>query len=177
MRVPVGLLGLASVAVALAGVIGVELHQAAVQPSAAVIAPARGQAKPAVVPGAADAAALVGQRVATILARPLFSPDRRPIGASGEAEPGLARLTGIMLTAGGKAAIFAGPSDGQPVVVSEGGHLGRYELAAIDADGVTVIGPDGQRVLHPTFDPKPPAVTPVAQPQPPAPPKPPGGAR
>ena len=42
-------------------------------------------------------------------------------------------------------------------VADEGERLGAYDVKAINADGVTVIGPEGAMVLRPIFDPAPPA--------------------
>lgn len=100
------------------------------------------------------------RRAAVILARPLFNPNRRPDASVAEAGPGLARLTGVITTTAGRSAIFAGPSGGKPIVVEEGGRIGPYVVGSIDGGTVTLIGPEGQRVLHPAFDPSPQAKPP-----------------
>ncbi len=94
--------------------------------------------------------------IATALARPLFSPDRRPPPPGGG--PGLAeipRLSGILVTPAGRSAIFAPAGASKPVVATEGTTLGAYVVKSIGPDEVTVVGPSGPRLLHPAFDPTP----------------------
>jgi hypothetical protein len=112
--------------------------------------------------------------VATILARPLFTRDRKPTtdhpAATVALSETLPRLAGIAISPYGRQAIFAG-DDGKPVVVSEGGQVAGYTVRAITAGMVQIDGPDGKRALVPAFDLKsaPPAVAadaPVELPQP-----------
>ncbi len=98
-----------------------------------------------------------GDWAAISLARPLFSPDRRPPppaaapgSASGPAEP--PRLTGILVTPDGRRAIFAGAD--QPLVLQEGGRIGSYLVQTIAAEQVTILGPSGPRTLRPRYDPR-----------------------
>lgn len=100
-----------------------------------------------------------------VLARPLFSPERRPLetGATG-----LPRLAGIVMNGSQRVAIFAGPSNGHPVLAEAGGHIGAYEIRSIADDGVTVVGPDGASMVKPTFDAARPA-SPTPRPPPPLP--------
>lgn len=42
------------------------------------------------------------------------------------------------------------------MIVGEATRIGQYIVRPIDLDTVMVSGPDGQRVLHPAFDPNPP---------------------
>lgn len=107
--------------------------------------------------------------VATILARPLFSRDRRPAppaastGPSGPANTNdLPRLTGVMVGPFGRSAIFAAAEGGKPTVVNEGSNVGPYTVSNIGPGEVTVEGPEGSRVLHPVFDPNAPRREPVA---------------
>jgi hypothetical protein len=92
----------------------------------------------------------------TILARPLFTPGRRP-PSQPHAEPApttkaaLPRLAGVLVSPAGKAAIFAG-GDTKPVVVHEGGRLGAYTVQSIEPGRVTLLGPGGTVVLQPTFE-------------------------
>lgn len=93
--------------------------------------------------------------VAAVLARPLFSPDRRPAAApvstASNRVPGLPRLAGILVGPSGRSAIFA--ADGsKPIVAQEGGHVGAYTIKAIETAQVQLAGPDGTRVLNPSFD-------------------------
>jgi hypothetical protein len=88
----------------------------------------------------------------TILARPLFSPDRRPasVAASVANIPGLPRLTGIMVGPFGRSAIFA--ADGpKPLVVQEGARVAGYTIMVIEAAQVRLSGPNGNVVLYPSF--------------------------
>lgn len=102
--------------------------------------------------------------VSLLLARPPLSPDRRPPApppAAPVAEAAqLPRLTGITVAPQGRAAIFAGQP--QPVIMREGGILGRYSVQRIEPGQVTLAGPDGLRVLRPAFD----SATPSARPAP-----------
>lgn len=89
-----------------------------------------------------------------VLARPLFSPDRRP-AATGVADaganlPGLPRLTGILVGPFGRRAIFAAP-DSKPIVVSEGDLVATYRITGIDTEQVRLTGPQGARVMRPSF--------------------------
>jgi hypothetical protein len=98
--------------------------------------------------------------VATALARPLFSPDRRPATEPGQqtaAPAGLPRLAGIMVGPFGRSAIFAG--DPKPAVIQEGGRIGAYTVKSIDSAQVQVAGPDGLRTIRPSFQPAPPKPT------------------
>jgi hypothetical protein len=101
--------------------------------------------------------------VATILARPLFSRDRRPpdakVASASDPGEGLPRLTGIAVSPAGRSAIFAGAAAGKPIVVGEGGSVGGYTVRAIAPGQVQVVGPGGARTLSPVFDPTLPAVT------------------
>ncbi len=90
-----------------------------------------------------------------ILARPLFSPGRRPVAPNVVAEAAppasvLPRLTGVLVTAAGKSAIFA--AEPRATVVQEGGRLGRFTVRSIRPGQVVVAGPDGLRTLQPSID-------------------------
>jgi hypothetical protein len=97
--------------------------------------------------------------VATILARPLFSPDRRPPTEAAPMPAAVAspeddtppRLTGVLVSAQGRTAIFADPAGGKPIVLEEGGRLGRFTVQTIEAGQVTLAGPAGVAVLRPAF--------------------------
>jgi general secretion pathway protein N len=92
---------------------------------------------------------------AALLARPLFNPDRRPIGqapSAASADAGLPRLTGIMITPNSRSAIFAPAGGGRPTVVVEGGNVGDYVVRAISLGQVVLAGPDGSHRLKPTLD-------------------------
>jgi hypothetical protein len=93
--------------------------------------------------------------IATVLARPLFSPDRRPAAdtasVAGTALPGLPRLTGILVGPFGRNAIFAA-NGRRPIVVQEGARIDAYTVRSIEAAQVRIVGPEGMRVLYPTFE-------------------------
>ncbi len=85
----------------------------------------------------------------SILRRPLFRADRRPAPAAVPDAPPLPRLSGIVVTASARWAIFDGGRDGKPVVAAEGESFGPVRVARIGAQEVVMIGPDGARVLRP----------------------------
>ena len=94
--------------------------------------------------------------VETILARPLFNADRRPVAAAAMALAGpnagtLPRLAGLVITPGARYAIFAAGDGGKQVAVAEGGRIGAYTVGRIDNAGVSVTGPGGEHVIHPSF--------------------------
>ena len=91
-----------------------------------------------------------------VLARPLFSPDRRPVASAVQTARGLPRLTGIVITDSRQFAIFAAPAGGHVTVVEVGARVGSYEVKAITDTGVTLTGPEGMTLLRPIFDPTPP---------------------
>ena len=92
--------------------------------------------------------------ITTVLARPLFSPDRRPAAdatsATGRSLPGLPRLAGVMVGPFGRSAIFA-LEGSKPIVVQEGGAVAAYRVKSIEPEEVRLIGPDGVEVLKPSF--------------------------
>lgn len=93
--------------------------------------------------------------LARSLARPLFNPDRRPtpeIGRAGGAlSPEMPRLTGILVTANGRHAIFA--SGDRSIVVGEGESIGGFRVTGISGEQIAVEGPQGPRILRPSFVP------------------------
>ena len=154
-------------ALVLCGVIGMELARGGgVRPDIAAARPVPA-APGGASPGAAGPPVQRDARVTEILARPLFSPDRRPAASAARSVSGLPRLTGIVVTGAGKFAIFAAP--GKAVVAEEGGRLGAYEVTAISDAGVTLVGPAGATTLRPVFDPSPPPAAKAALFQPPKP--------
>jgi hypothetical protein len=92
-----------------------------------------------------------------IMARPLFSPTRRPVEATFS---GLPRLTGIVVGGSERVAIFAAPANEHPIVAHAGTRV--EEVQTIADDGVTVAGLGGTTLIRPIFD--------VARPASPAPP-------
>jgi hypothetical protein len=90
-----------------------------------------------------------------ILLRPLFTSGRRPTEVTAQSASGLSRLTGIILTATRRVAIFAAQSGGSPIIVEEGARVGDYEVRQIAGTSVTVARPEGITVIRPIFDPAP----------------------
>lgn len=136
-------------AAALAWQIGQDGSSAPSPPSA--VGPVARPASPAEM--ASDSSA-VQRSVAAILARPLFAPDRRPIATTAPAAAtavGLPRLAGVVVTSSGRQAIFAAGGDGRQIAVAEGGQIGAFTISRIDADAVIIAGPDGSRMLRPSF--------------------------
>jgi hypothetical protein len=109
--------------------------------------------------------------IAAILARPLFSPSRRPpaTNAGNADDSGLAdsRLAGIVIEPGRRFAVFA-PQGAKALTVTEGETVGGWRVDSISAREVSLSGPDGTKTLQPKFDPNlaPPS---DEQPRPPAP--------
>jgi hypothetical protein len=90
-------------------------------------------------------------RAAAILARPLFSPSRRP--AVAVAFSSLPRLTGTLISPSDRLALFAGNAEHSPYfVLGEGDQLGGWTVRAIDVGTVTVTGPNGKQELHVNFE-------------------------
>jgi hypothetical protein len=119
--------------------------------------------------GASEDSDLANSWVAAILARPLFEPSRRPPAhlSSKESPAGIPRLAGIIITATERAAIFARPDGERATVVGVGERLNGFLVQSIDAGGVVVLGPEGPRILQPSFNPAAPrpigtATTPIA---------------
>jgi hypothetical protein len=111
--------------------------------------------------------------IATILARPLFSPSRRPphsdLGNDADAG-GLSdsRLAGIVVEPGRRFAIFA-PTGAKPLVVTEGETVSGWRVESISPTEVALSGPDGTKTLQPKFDPNfspPPEPAPAPAPAP-----------
>jgi len=95
--------------------------------------------------------------IAAILARPLFSPSRRPsqsnLGNAAD-DSGLAdsRLAGIVIEPGRRFAIFA-PQGAKLLTVTEGETVSGWRVESISPHEVSLSGPDGTKTLQPKFDP------------------------
>jgi hypothetical protein len=95
--------------------------------------------------------------VPTILARPLFSIDRRPKAAAASGNSGptddLPRLAGILINGPQKHAIFQPAGDAKPITAAEGDEVAGWRVQRITVADVTLDGPGGTRTLEPKFDP------------------------
>jgi hypothetical protein len=98
----------------------------------------------------------VNQRIATALARPLFSATRRPAETEASAHPDTSlndlRLTGIVIMPHQHFVIFTG-SDGKPLVRSEGEMISDWRIDGIAAQSISLTGPTGAKTLEPKADP------------------------
>lgn len=109
--------------------------------------PARVLAAPAQQKGRLD------KLVSVILARPLFSPTRRPEtnpgkGADADVALANARLTGIVTREGLRLAIFAIPGK-KPLALAVGDRVSGWRIDSIAPDAVALRGPTGVRNLAP----------------------------
>ena len=112
----------------------------------------------------------VADWIATVLSRPLFTTDRRPVApaAAAAATTGpqaLPRLAGIVVSPSGRSAIFAGNLDQSPehsAVVVEGAAIGLWRVVAIRSDAVDISGPQGERTVKPSYSDDPPPAAAVA---------------
>jgi hypothetical protein len=84
------------------------------------------------------------------LARPLFSPGRRPEAGS-TAGAGLPRLAGVIAIPGDAIAIFQPSEKGKPVAVRRGETLSGWEVMTVAADGVNLRKAARRVVLMPEF--------------------------
>ena len=157
---------LGAVALVLAGVLRWQVQDGA--PAEAPPPPPAEAHADGVAPAAAvDRAA----QVAKITGRPVFEPSRRPslevaVAAAAPVARTVPRVTGVVVSATDRSAIFASPGAGAgaATVAREGGRVGEYTVKAIAAGQVTLMGPDGPLLLRPVFDknrPPPPAPPPV----------------
>jgi hypothetical protein len=145
-------LALLSCGCALLGlVLFAELHGAGPGDPAAGAQAVRLPAAPAARP--ALRAPKLARLVATTLARPLFSPTRRPPPQAGGADSGIAdmRLTGIVTAPGERLAIFA-VAGAKPLVVKEGEEVSGWRIDGITPGAVSVSGPGGTVTLRPKSD-------------------------
>ncbi len=96
------------------------------------------------------------QWVAVVLARPLFSPDRRPARGPGAgavaADPALPRLAGIITSPAEAVAIFQGAGGVKPVVAQYGETVDGWKVMTIAVDWVVLRKANNQITLIPQFD-------------------------
>ncbi len=71
-----------------------------------------------------------------MLARPLFSPDRKLLGQWWPPGPGLPRLAGIVASADAAMAIFQSADGVKPVVAQQGDLIAGWQVRAVAMDAV-----------------------------------------
>jgi hypothetical protein len=98
-----------------------------------------------VTPGAAEQA---GHWAATALARPLFSPNRRPSTEAVAAGDQPLKLQGTIVVPAARLAIFAPPGGGKSVVVRERDRMGGLGIDEIRPGEVAATGPDGRVIFR-----------------------------
>lgn len=142
-------LPLALLAAALAGLSGAELL--APGPMAGPLPRHRVALPPAPAPTVATRPARQADR-STILARPLFRPDRRPPSAKVAATPRmpLPRLSGILVGNGFRLALFAAES-GKTRIAATGDQVDGYRIVEIGPASIILNGPKGRISLTPRF--------------------------
>lgn len=146
----------AGCACVLVGLLALEYHSGVARemslahPSDLVATPAQ-PAGPDATSDTSPTPAVIQDWTRTVLARPLFSPSRRP-AATATAGPQQPRLAGIVMGPSGRRAIFAGDGDARGIVAGVGQQAGAWQVQAIDANAVQVIGPEGRRTLVPARD-------------------------
>jgi general secretion pathway protein N len=92
------------------------------------------------------------QWASTLLARPLFAPDRKPVGDSPAASIGLPRLAGIIASADGAVAIFQPAGSVKAVVARHGDTVAGWEVTTVALDTVTLRKANDRIVLKPRFN-------------------------
>jgi general secretion pathway protein N len=141
---------LAALAAALLAVIGYEVRS--YQGAGTAVEPDRAPSFATSVAGEVPVGRDRSAELATIFARPLFQPDRRPVPATASAK--LGRLAGIIVSGTEKVLIFAGSSGSKPIVMKEGDHVGADVVQSISDEHAALAGPDGVKVITPSFDAK-----------------------
>jgi hypothetical protein len=90
--------------------------------------------------------------VDVVLARPLFAPDRKPVGSLVTADAGLPRLTGIIATSDEAIAIFQPAGGGKSMVARHGETVGGWQITTISADGVGLTKSNNRVEIRPRFN-------------------------
>ena len=149
-----GLRALDGIAVALAGLLSLELYFAMAPPDVGAQHAARiaSQTQNLQARNLSAPPPAVSTLRDMMLGRPLFDPTRRPPIPPQEptAPDEIPRLSGIMVTPTEKIAVFA-PAMGAPIIVNEHSRFGPFTVLAISGDSVTIKGPHGVIVLGSNF--------------------------
>jgi general secretion pathway protein N len=142
------------IAVALAGLLFLELHFATEPPDAraqrsALIAP-QTQLLDGTDFSAPEPTVSIWRNM--MLSRPLFDPNRRPPAPPQDpaATVEIPRLSGIMITPTERIAVFS-PAMGAPIIVNQNSRFGPFTVLAISGDSVAIKGPSGVIVLRSDF--------------------------
>lgn len=95
--------------------------------------------------------AQIGSWQQTILARPLFSPTRRPaeMQPTGDTSP---RLTGIVVSNGRRRAIFMIPGQARGRIADVGNIVGPWQIIAIENGAIRVRSAAGEQSMRPDRD-------------------------
>jgi hypothetical protein len=119
---------------ALLGLLGLELFPGGVEPDVQPRVRATASVREAAPPEAPPVAAWAE----VVLARPLFTENRRPTEAQhAAAKAALPRLTGTILTDQGELAIFQ-PAEGKSVALGRGAAVAEWTVSEI-ADGTVTL--------------------------------------
>jgi hypothetical protein len=94
-----------------------------------------------------------GKLIAVAMARPLFSPTRRPPRAAGPVAEDFTgkRLAGIVILPGYRLAIFA-VNGAKPLALTEGETVNGWQIETITPRDISLRGPMGVRTLRPKMD-------------------------
>ena len=92
----------------------------------------------------------------TILDRPLFRVDRKPVLAveadSDGGDGALPHLSGVIGYGANRLAVFQPVSGGHLLLQKEGSRIGQWTVETVAPDRVTLRGPNGAHELHPHAD-------------------------
>ncbi len=147
-----GLLALDGIAVALAGLLCLELYFAMDPPDGRAQRSAwiASQAQQLQARNFSAPQPTLSTLRNMLLSRPLFDPSRRPPAAPAQdatAPVEIPRLSGIMITPTEKIAVFS-PAMGAPIIVSQNSRFGPFTVLAISGENVTIKGPGGVTVVR-----------------------------
>jgi hypothetical protein len=143
-----GLAALAILGAGLAATVAWEIGGAPEPDAASGAVPLAWRATSTVKAAAPAAADQAGRWAATVLARPLFSPSRRPSADAVAAGDQPLKLQGTILVPPARLAIFAPPGGGKSVIVHERDRMGALGIDQILPGEVAATGPEGRVVFR-----------------------------